>query len=251
MIRVFIGTEPKTEIARKVLQYSIKKFTSSKVEFFPMMGEDWILRPPSGIGTGFSLFRWDIPKRCDYKGFAIYLDADQLVLYDIKDLWESDIHYPNEKCSCWCTYRNPRTPETSVMLIDCEKAKFNQDPLDKILKILNTQSNRNTYIKVMHALNHQHIPQQIPESWNSLNKFERDKTKLLHFTIESKQPWFNPSHQYTPLWKQYLLEAIKANEVTQSEIENALSIYKKHEKGSRGTGMHPFWKIVLEDTPVG
>ena len=112
-IRVFIGSEPKTAIARKVLEYSIVKHTDYDVEFGELEGDvSWSKRNSKDltaqVGTGFSLLRWDIPRRCNYEGFAIYLDADMLVFSDIYDLWTMDQQYPADKdfpCSVWCTYQ--------------------------------------------------------------------------------------------------------------------------------------------------
>ena len=86
-IRIYLGTEPKTLIAQKVLEHSIRRNTKAAVEITPMVGPDWEY-PTEGIkvGTGFSLRRWMIPKACNYQGYAIYLDADQLVFGDVAEL---------------------------------------------------------------------------------------------------------------------------------------------------------------------
>ena len=87
-VRVFIGTEAKTEIARKVLECSIQRRTETKVECVAMIGREWEYSH-EGIpfGTGFSLRRWMIPEYCNWQGRAIYLDADQLMLGDVEELW--------------------------------------------------------------------------------------------------------------------------------------------------------------------
>ena len=159
-IKIFIGTEPKTNIPLKVLAYSIEKHASVPIQIIKMMGKDWTIRPNAFIGTGFSLLRWDIPRVCEYQGFAIYLDVDQLVLTDIADLYKSDMKYPNNKCSVWCTYQESKwykklTPETSVMLIDCAKAKDNQPDLEHALDYIYNDpepKKRKRYIKIMREL---------------------------------------------------------------------------------------------------
>ena len=58
-VRVFIGTEPKTEIPRKVLECSILRRTEMRVEFTPMIGREWEYSTAGiHVGTGFSLRRW-------------------------------------------------------------------------------------------------------------------------------------------------------------------------------------------------
>lgn len=253
MIKIFIGTEPKTEIARKVLEYSILKNTtvpSSKIEFVPMLGENWITRPGLGVGTGFSLFRWDIPKRCDYKGAAIYLDADIICLGDIKELYSIDVAFPNEGASVWCCYyehkwyRNIKTPETSVMLIDCAKAKDNQPNMEAAIEYIkkDKKGSRSNYAKIMRAQKHKIKPQQIPDKFNRLNTPVEGKTILLHYTREPQQPWYDPKHKFAGLWQNYLVEAIEAGHVTKEEISSQCERYRPHKAGKRGEGLHPFYK---------
>jgi len=121
----------------------------------------------------------------DYEGFAIYLDADIICLDDIKRLWEADVDYPNSKASIWCTYQKCKwfshdTPETSVMLIDCLKARTNQPDLDNCLKYIEKDDkSRTKYVKIMRALKHLDPPQRIPNSFNRLNDFVPNKTKFL------------------------------------------------------------------------
>ena len=71
IVNIFIGTEPKTEIARKVLEYSIRKNTEVKLNIKNLMGESWTSDSKLHIGTGFSLLRWSIPEIMDYDlGYA-------------------------------------------------------------------------------------------------------------------------------------------------------------------------------------
>lgn len=251
MIKVFIGTEPKTEIARKVLEYSILKHTDKEVEFHHMMGEDWKINPPNGVGTGFSLLRWDIPRRCNYEGAAIYLDADILCLSDIYHLYRADIDYKNQDASHWMTWQKCKwfdypTPESSVFLVDCLKAKTNHQTIEEILQDLKTDKNRKKYVQHMRALTHTFPPQRIPDSFNRLNQFVEDKTNFLHYTKEPEQPWYNPKHPNRDIWEKYFIECYKETEVLSSdEISQAISSFVPHKKGQRGTGLHPYWKKVL------
>jgi hypothetical protein len=267
-IRVFIGSEPKTEIATRVLEHSILKHTSSKVEFPGLLGEkSWKTRDEANApqqhksqGTGFSLLRWDIPRRCNYEGYAIHLDADMIVFSDILDLWQSDKKYPNENCSIWCSYQmawgytrtiypDRPTPNTEVMLIDCARAKTNQQTVEEILKDLDTQKGRDRkkYAAVMRAQNHKHPAQEISAVWNHLNVYKPGKTKLLHYTIEPQQPWYNPpgKHPLDYLWKDLLLEAIEAGRVTKEECIESSKTHTPHRKNFRGYGLHPGWVKLL------
>ena len=120
-IRIFVGTEVKTKVPMDVLEYSIKRHTTAEIKLTPMIGPDWEV--PKGLhqGTGFSLRRFMIPHACNYEGLAIYMDADQLVFGDVKEL----ISYADKlgDKSVACTYQPDKFskkpwPQTSVMVID-------------------------------------------------------------------------------------------------------------------------------------
>lgn len=252
-IRIFIGTEPKTEIARKVLEYSIVKNTvePDQIQCIPMMGNDWINRAETYLGTGFSLLRWDIPQRCNYEGFAIYLDADIIALGDIAKLWRCDVDYPNNQCSVWGTYRTHqglRRFESSVMLIDCAKAQTNQPNLEASTTYIerDMSGSRTNYKKIMWAIKHKNPPQEIPSCFNRLNDPSPESDcVLLHYTIERKQPWYNPEHPFTHLWEQLLIEAIEHEFVTKEEVREALDKFRPPGSNIRPFGLHPYWKKVL------
>lgn len=105
VIKVFVGCDPNNSDLEQmmVLDYSIKKHTSSPVEIVWMqLSRDpesfWYSNPEKGEGwdtskwaTPFSGFRWAIPEYCDFKGRAIYMDADVLVLDDLLNLWNHPI----------------------------------------------------------------------------------------------------------------------------------------------------------------
>src|ERR1022692_373234 len=96
-VRIFIGTENKTRVFEAVLAHSIRTRSSLPVEITPMIGSAWEYPADLPVGTGFSLRRWLIPAACGWKGRAIYLDADQLVFGDVKELWEKDKYAANSE----------------------------------------------------------------------------------------------------------------------------------------------------------
>ena len=245
MINICIGTEPKTNIPCKVLQYSILQHTSSQVKFHLMEGTHWEHRGNIKEGTGFSLLRWDIPAFFNYQDYAVYLDADQLVLGDIQDLW----NYKNKMdfgCIA-CTYQPDKwfkTPEpnTSVMVMDNAACKNDPNWLDgeKLRETINVDTSRKTYVRIMHAHHLRVQPARLPNDWNSLNVLSQG-TKLLHYTQEPKQPWYCPAHAYSQLWGSWLANAVSAGLVTLQEVELEVSRYKPHSNGRRGQGLHPYW----------
>jgi hypothetical protein len=246
-IRICIGTEPKTEIARKVLQYSIKKHTQSNVVFYPMLGETWakFSERKLGVGTGFSLQRWNIPRMFGYAGAAIYLDADQLVFEDIADLWA---RIPVDGCIA-CTFqtdkwfKKEKKPNTSVMVMDCEYCKNDPGWLDgeELISYLKKDKDRKRYVEVMHALHLKVTVKKLPTVWNHLNEYHAGKTKLIHYTVEHQQPWYVHNHPHAAIWGEYLFSSICAGEVSYKEVLDACRAYKPACGSCRAEGMDPYW----------
>src|ERR1041384_3501278 len=104
-MRIFIGTEPKTKIAECVLHYSIAKHTKQPFTFTPMVGPAWAQPRDLWKSTGFSFCRFMVPAHCKFKGRAIYLDADQVVLADIAELWRYPSRQARTGCAAWLTYQ--------------------------------------------------------------------------------------------------------------------------------------------------
>ena len=256
-IRIFVGTEQKTEIARKVLEHSIRRHTSAEVEFVPMIGPEWEY-DISGIpvGTGFSLRRWMIPAYCGFQGRAIYLDADTQAFADIEGLWRLPDLPRVEQVKApviWATFQTDKwspkrpVPQTSVMVIDCRRAEaFSGFRIDLVLDDLRARPTKDFYGSVMHA---SWLPADriahVGVEWNSLNTCKPGVTKLLHFTSESSQPWYKPDHPFAGLWKSELIKALEAGVVTRADMEEALGNWDKKEDWRSTNGLHPSYRKFL------
>lgn len=83
-IRVFIGVDPRQPVGLSVLQHSIVWRSSRPVVIQPLiLGQLPIRR--RGL-TEFTFSRFLVPWLCDFKGSAIFMDADILVRGDIAEL---------------------------------------------------------------------------------------------------------------------------------------------------------------------
>lgn len=251
-IRVFIGTEPKTEIARKVLEFSIRRRTRSPVEFTPMIGEHWEYSIEGiAVGTGFSLRRWMIPQRCGWEGRAIYLDADQLVMGDIAELAAFADSIRDKPYSAWMTYQPDKFsskpwPQSSVMVIDCAAAKNLWGwHIEQVLSHLRGKPDRRAYADLMHCTWMDTLPGRIPVEWNHLNTYEKGKSKLVHYTSEPQQPWYAPEHAHAQLWRAELEAAIRAGCVSREEFQTALGRFGVREDWRKTNGLHPDYAKLL------
>lgn len=220
-VRVFVGSRPEQEVAVKVLEYSIRKHASLSVEVVPIHK---VCRPiplpeneKDRARTHFSFQRFMIPELCDYRGRAIYLDSDMLVLDDIRKLWEQ----PFDGNDLLCVKSRPdteRKPQFSVLLLNCETLRWN---IDGIIDGLN--ASEYTYQQLMYEMIiAPGISRSIEARWNSLEHYEPGHTALIHYTDIPTQPWISTDNPHGGIWIQYLIEALEEGCVTKADLQQAL-----------------------------
>ena len=194
MIKIFIGTCSKNEKAEKALEYSIKINTLSKVDIVFMRPDsndvlsNWNM---DNWGTSFTPFRWIVPHLCNFKGKAIYLDVDTLLLSDIKNLWKKSIPKDKVLLSIKGNY--------SVMLIDCKKfkQKMSISSIDEWKKKSCTPKFNGLYNDYVCQLESKNLVEPLESEWNSLDTMDNN-TKLIHYTEKTTQPWkpYKDKHVY-------------------------------------------------------
>lgn len=253
-IRVFVGSEPKTEIYRHVLQHSIIRRTKAAVEFTPMIGHGWEYSLDGiKVGTGFSLRRWRIAEACGWKGRAIYCDADMVAFADIAQLWRAPDSFPAPAgTSAWLTYQPDKFskapwPQTALMVIDCAAAKSQWGwDFVSILRHLKAYPTKDAYAAFMHMTWASPPPARIPAEWNDLNRCVPGSTKIWHDTSESKQVPYTPGRNpLTKFWEAEAVAAIQSGYLPRQLIEEGLSKWGKKEDWRFMNGLHPYWKKLL------
>ena len=216
-IRIFVGSTPPQMLAVKVLEYSIRKHASMSVEVFPRfqakleypMPKDPANRPR----TPFSFQRFLIPSLKGFKGRAIYVDSDMQVFRDIRELWTLPFNGADLLAA-----REPgdtgRRPQFSVMLLDCERLRWN---LAEIVARLD--SGELNYEKLMYQMAvAKQIDAAIDPRWNSLERYEDAKTALLHYTDMNTQPWLSRDNPLNYLWSRDLFEAIDRGVISRDYV---------------------------------
>lgn len=120
MLRVFIGVDQRQPIAYNVLQHSIHAHSSERVLIEPL-----ILRhlPIKRRGlTEFTFSRFLVPYLCDWQGWALFLDADMLVMWDITELFE---HCQQDLFSDVFVMKEQEKFEwASAMMFNCTRCKI-------------------------------------------------------------------------------------------------------------------------------
>lgn len=254
-IRIFIGSEEKTRVPAAVLEHTVRRHASRPVEVTPMIGPEWEY-PIDGIkvGTGFSLRRWMIPAACGFDGYAIYLDADQILFADPCELYDLGRELLSAASSApvlACTFQPDKYsktpwPQTSVMVIDCGRAggPYWQFRIADVLAWLRANPGAQNYANLMHGVGLP-VAAPLPKWWNHLNGHTPGKTKLLHYTKEPEQPWYRPDHPLAHLWKAALVSALKAGAVTRADMEAALARWGVKEDWRGTNGLHPEYRKFL------
>jgi hypothetical protein len=230
-MRVFVGCDDSQMVAAKTLEYSIKKFASRPVDFQIMrdlpvpMPKDPANRPR----TGFSFYRFMIPQLCGYRGRALYLDADMQVFTDLAELW--DIEFGPHKVLCtnqpsapkawkkWGSFFHPGR-QMSVMLLDCSRLDWD---VTKIVQGLD-QGDYSYQDLMFHlcVVPDEEIADRIPPEWNCLEWYERDRTKLLHYTVVPTQPWKTDDNPLADIWTSAFAEAVQSGAVAGELVEKGI-----------------------------
>lgn len=212
-VRVFVGAQEAQRVPVKVLEYSIRKFSSMSVEVTPLDEVGIAVPEPTDRAnrprTPFSFQRFLIPEACDYSGRAIYLDSDMLVFDDVRKLWSVPFRGAQLQ-AVPAREGSSRPSQFSVMLLDCSRLDWKISEL-----VASLDAGRIDYENLVARMSM--VPQlglDVDPGWNSLEAFEEVDTSLLHYTDMRTQPWVFRPHALGWLWGQALLEAVDAGFVS-------------------------------------
>jgi hypothetical protein len=216
-IRIFVGSDRSQMLATWVLEYSIRRHASMSVEVVSMcdvavpMPRDPANRPR----TGFSFARFLIPSLCQFRGRAIYLDADMLLFDDIVKVWE----YPMDGADVLCAEQatgTGRVRQYSVLLLNCANLPWR---VEEIVRGLD--EGRYDYHGLMYdfcIVPAGRIAASLPPDWNSLESYEPGKTRLLHYTDMPIQPWVSRKNRNGTLWYRALRQALRDGFLSPEEV---------------------------------
>ncbi len=187
-IRLFVGTDiyQRAAGAEVALEASVRKNTKRQVDITWMRqgSPDWDWGGQAiGWCTPFSMFRWFIPEHCEYKGKAIYMDADMVALRDLGELWDHPM--PDDRCGA---YAGRMPQKADVILWYCDRVP----KWDKV-----THHGRHADVRAEggKALR----GSKLPEYWDHRDEVVFDgpeRTGILHWTRLATQPYKPYKHKY-------------------------------------------------------
>jgi hypothetical protein len=214
-INIYVGASEDQYIPTKVLEFSIKKYSSINVNVIPLYKalSEKNIQIPLSTPTPFSLQRLYIPLLNNYEGIAVYLDSDMLVFNDIKNLIDSHDHKFN-LCSAPAPPKSGRRDQFSVFTVDCSKAKWDPEKL--------VEEAAHNYKKILFQFEFEQSKLKcLPWQWNSLEYFDSN-TNLIHFTDMDKQPWISTENSNKDLWVKYLKETINSEFIEYEDVYNSV-----------------------------
>ena len=205
MNKVFVGYDPREDIAYQVCKHSIAR-RNKEVLVRPLVQKElreagWYTRPVDPLSsTEFTFTRFLIPELCDYKGWALFMDCDMILLTDIQELFDQ----ADEKYAVMCVHHDytpreglkmdgqkqsiyPRKNWSSVMLFNCGH------PSNKQINssVVNDTNITGKYLHRFSWLKDSEIG-ELSHEWNWLTDWYKEpedgKPKLLHYTEGG--PWF-------------------------------------------------------------
>lgn len=226
LARIFVGADRSQLIAVKVLEFSIARRTNLPIHVRSM--HDLDLPEPTDIRhgkrTGFSFTRFAIPALCHHTGRALYLDADMLVLRDLRELYElpfsgAKVLVQEEPAATAKGARRIR--QSSVMLLDCGALDWDAP---NIIAGLGKDYSYEQLLHELCILRAEEIGSTIPFAWNSLETYESGRTGLLHYTDMQTQPWVNPANPNGYLWIDEVRDMIAAGAMTLEDLAEEIRL---------------------------
>lgn len=216
-IRVYVGSQEQQMLSVRVLEYSIRRHASMRVEVMPMHRFDVPFATPKDPRnrprTPFSFQRFIIPTIAGHRGRAIYVDSDMQVFRDIRGLWTMPFDGA-QLLAAQPAEGTSRRPQFSVMLLDCEALDWTPS---RIIELLDSGALNYEQLMYDMAL----VPSQrasIPSTWNSLEQYDPATTCLIHYTDMSTQPWVYARNRNGHLWVRELISAVNDGFITLDEI---------------------------------
>lgn len=165
-LRICIGFDHRQPIAFTVLQHSILTRASRPVSITPLVLSQMPIEK-QGL-TPFTYSRFLVPWLCGFKGVALFLDADMLVLADIAQLFDLF----EERHAVMVCKNKKRFEWASVMLFNCGHVEN---------RILTPQFVEGA--GGLHSIGWTDKVGELPLEWNHLVMYDEPKpAKLVHYT---------------------------------------------------------------------
>jgi len=223
-MKVFIGYEPREDIAYQVCKHSILKHQPN-AQVAPLIQKElrsagWYKRPIDTLAsTEFTFTRFLIPELTNFRGWAVFMDCDMILTTDIKELFDQ----ADDRYAVMCVQHDytprqgikmdgqkqtiyPRKNWSSVVLWNCSH------PSNRVVTqdFVNDTELNGAYMHRFSWLKDEEIG-ELDHTWNYLVGVYDDieTPKLIHYTEGG--PWFENYRdcEFNELWKKELYDMFK------------------------------------------
>jgi len=226
MNKVFIGYDPREDIAYQVCKYSIQS-RNPTIHVEPLVQKDlresgWYWRAEDKLGsTEFTFTRFLVPELMYFDGWAVFMDCDMILQTDIEELFaQADEQYavmvakhdytpkPGMKMDNKTQHPYPRKNWSSVMLFNCSHPSNQTLTAD----LVNHPETTGKYLHRFSWLEDHEIG-ELSHEWNWLVGWYKEPhdgyPKCLHYTEGG--PWFENYRMcpYNQEWKTELYNMLE------------------------------------------
>lgn len=115
--RIFIGFDPRQPLAYNVLQSSIMRHAAVPVAITPLVLRTLPIRR-RGL-TEFTFSRYLVPWLCQYRGRAVFMDADMVVSGDVAELFAA----ADDSAAVSVMQDQPTFEWPSLMVFNCDQCQ--------------------------------------------------------------------------------------------------------------------------------
>ncbi|MDC1061724.1 glycosyltransferase [Hellea sp.] len=231
-IPIYIGYDRRMPVTYHVAAHSIARRASHAVSFSPIIitalqKQGLMTRPlQANQSTEFSFSRFLVPYLMNYKGWAIFMDNDVVVLDDIVNLWK----LRNDKYTVMCV-KHDHIPENNIKFLGEQQLKYKKKNWSSVMllncskcKILTPEYINSASGLDLHRFNWlegDHLIGEIPHEWNFLIDYdpgELEDQKILHYTDGG--PYYSTFEncQFSEVWVNERHHMLKATEKSLGEV---------------------------------
>jgi hypothetical protein len=219
---VFVAAGADERLPARVLEYSIKRHATMSVDLSLLMDPPPTTGAPAGDALPASaLARFRVPSLRGYRGRALYLEADMLVLDDLGKLWDERL----EDCDLACPAGGPGSAPAarpSVLLMDCSRLSWTIQ--DVVRGLEEGRYSLPRLLDEYHLAPGGRIRASLPAEWHCAERHEPGKTRLLHYADRSRQPWRTPAGAWGAPWYQALREALAEGFIRRDEVKEEIEM---------------------------
>lgn len=223
-MKVFIGYDPREDIAYQVCKHSILSKQQDAI-IHPLKQQQlretgWYTRPVDKLAsTEFTFTRFLVPELTGFKGWALFIDCDTILTTDIQHLFDQ----ADDKYAVMCVQHDytpkqatkmdgkkqtiyPRKNWSSVMLFNCGHPHNHALSAD----LVNDPKIDGAFLHRFGWLE-DHLIGKLDHTWNYLVGVydDIDHPNIIHYT--NGGPWFEDYRDcsHSGFWKKQLYEMMK------------------------------------------